>query len=200
MRPFTVRREGANHDGTGTRGDYASASRIRKMLLEGEDASRFVPCSLSDIRGALGYDISRLDSAVIAKLRASSPEEISRVNEMSEGLHNRIVRAAMETDSFAALCEKSKSKRYTMSRIRRAVIASLIGFTKDIYSSAPEKILKMAKKRCFVPIITKAADFKEKSAMFDLDVRATDLHALCAPSASDRIGGKDFTTSPVIVK
>ncbi len=212
MRPFTVRREGANHDGTGTRGDYASASRIRKMLLEGEDASRFVPYSLSDIRGALGYDISRLDSAVIAKLRASSPEEISRVNEMSEGLHNRIVRAAMETDSFAALCEKSKSKRYTMSRIRRAVIASLIGFTKDIYSSAPEyvrvlgmnssgaKILKMAKKRCFVPIITKAADFKEKSAMFDLDVRATDLHALCAPSASDRIGGKDFTTSPVIVK
>ena len=99
-----------------------------------------------------------------------------------------------------------------MSRIRRAVIASLIGFTKDIYSSAPEyvrvlgmnangaKILKMAKKRCFVPIITKAADFKERSAMFDLDVRATDLHALCAPSASDRVGGKDFTTSPVIVK
>ena len=115
----------------------------------------------------------------------------------------------MAENTFDAIAEKVKSKRYTMSRIRRILIASLIGFTKDIYSPVPEYIrvlgmsktgaalLKKAKKNCPVPIITKTADFKGESKMLRLDLRATDIHALCAPVS--RRGGADFTHSPVIM-
>ena len=130
---------------------------------------------------------------------------------MTEGLENRIIQAAMETDNFAALTEKVKSKRYTMSKIRRIILACLLDFTKDIYNPMPEyirvlgmnktgmEVLKKAKKNNSVPIITKAADFKENSPRFALDTRATDIAMLCSPNPQKRIGGMDFKTSPVIL-
>ena len=99
-----------------------------------------------------------------------------------------------------------------MSRIRRILIGSLIGFTKDIYSPKPDyvrvlgmnktgaELLKKAKKSCSVPIITKAADYKEKSRQFELDIRAGNIYSLCCPYSKGRNGGADFTNSPVILK
>ena len=166
--------------------------------------------SAIEIDGALGYDISRLDCAA-ALLRTASPDALREINEVSEGLENRIIRAAAEYGSFAEICEGVKSKRYTMSRIRRVIIGALIGFTKDIYSPQPEyirvlgmnkngmDILREAKKKCPVPIIVKTADHRENSRMFRLDVRATDVFAITSPDPRKRIGGADFTTPPIII-
>ena len=141
----------------------------------------------------------------------ASAESLKNISEMTEGLENRIIQAAMETDNFAALTEKVKSKRYTMSKIRRIILACLLDFTKDIYNPMPEyirvlgmnktgmEVLKKAKKNNSVPIITKAADFKENSPQFALDTRATDIAMLCSPIPQKRIGGMDFKTSPVIL-
>ena len=60
------------------------------------------------------------------------------------------------------------------------------------------EILKKAKKNCSVPVITKAADYRETSKMFELDLRATDIAALCSPDVNMRKGGLDFKSSPVI--
>ncbi len=204
----TIKRVGAEHDGTDVNGSYASASVIREKLVCGEDISKLIPYP-TDIIGEAPYLLSRLDSAFAAKLRSMSARELQDISEVSEGIENRILTAAMEESTFDAIAEKVKSKRYTMSRIRRILIASLIGFTKDIYSPIPEYIrvlgmnktgaalLKKAKKNCPVPIITKTADFKGDSKMLRLDLRSTDMHALCAPV--NRRGGADFTHSPVII-
>lgn len=208
MNVKTVKRVGTEHDGAGVKDGFASASVIRDMLARGEDISGLIPYP-PDIISETPYLLSRLDSAFAAKLRSMSTREMREISEVSEGIENRILSSAMEESTFDATAEKVKSKRYTMSRIRRILIASLIGFTKDIYSPAPEYIrvlgmnktgaalLKKAKKNCPVPIITKTADFKGDSKMLRLDLRATDMHALCAPV--NRRGGADFTRSPVII-
>ncbi len=208
MNVKTVKRVGAKHNGTDIKDGFASASMIREMLTRGEDVSELIPYP-TDIIGESPYLLSRLDSAFAARLRSISARELHNISEVGEGIENRILAAAMAESTFDAIAEKVKSKRYTMSRIRRILIASLIGFTKDIYSPMPEYIrvlgmnktgaalLKKAKKNCPVPIITKTADFKGDSKMLRLDLRATDMFALCAPVS--KRGGADFTHSPVIV-
>lgn len=211
IRPITIQRNSAGHHDTAVSGNIASASKIREMIFSGEDISQLIPYNLSDIGGSIPYSLSNIDSAIIAKLRMASAESLKHISEMTEGLENRIIQASMETDNFAALTEMVKSKRYTMSKIRRIILACLLDFTKDIYNPLPEyirvlgmnktgmDILKKAKKNCSVPIITKAADFKENSPQFALDTRATDIAALCNPNPQKRMGGMDFKTSPVIL-
>lgn len=209
MRPITIRRKNVSHHDTETSRNFASASKIRGMIFKGEDVSQFIPYKLSDIGCDIPYNISRLDTAVIAKLRTADISALKYINEMTEGLENRLVTAAKECCSIASLAETVKSKRYTLSKIRRVIIAVLLDFTKNIYNPQPEyirvlgmnkrgmEILKKAKKNCSVPIITKAADFREKSCQFALDVRATDIAALCSPKI--RAGGADFKRSPIIL-
>ena len=209
MKPVTIKRQGVAHDDDNTSGKFASASKIREMIFNNEDISQYIPYPLSEI-GSQPYLLSRLDSAFAAKLRTMSADELALISEVSEGLENRILSAARECDTFTGIAEAVKSKRYTMSKIRRILIAALLGFDKDIYSPEPEyirilgmnrrgaEILKKAKKNCSVPVITKAADYRETSKMFELDLRATDIAALCSPDVNMRKGGLDFKSSPVI--
>ena len=210
IKPVTVKRHISEHDGKDITSGYASASKIREMLTNGEDISSLIPYPPNEI-GSYPYLLSRLDSAFISRLRTMNAGELCNISEVSEGLHHRIIKAAADTDNFEALAEAVKSKRYTMSKIRRILIAALIGFSKDIYSPSPEyvrvlgmnkkgaELLKKVKKNCSVPIITKVADFKENSRMFELDLRGTDIASLCSPNAGGRKGGADFTHSPVII-
>ena len=209
MKPVTVKRHGAAHDGDVVSDGIASASKIRGMILNNEDISPFIPYPLSEI-GSQPYLLSRLDSAFATRLRTMSADKLKDISEVTEGLENRILSAAREYDTFTAIAEAVKSKRYTMSKIRRILIAALLGFTKDIYTPEPDyirvlgmnkrgaEILKKAKKNCPVPIITKAADYKEKSRKFELDVRSTDIAALCSLDIKKKKGGLDFKCSPVI--
>ncbi len=211
IKPFTIERSGASHHDTQITENIASASKIRDMISNGENIDNLIPYNLSDIGCSLPYSASTLDSAVISKLRLTSGDKLKNISEMAEGLENRLIQSAMECDNIASLAEAVKSKRYTLSKIRRIIMNTLLDFTADIYNPQPDYIrvlgmnktgmavLKQAKEQCTVPIITKTADYKENSKQFALDVRATDISALCCPDKTKRIGGLDFKTSPVIL-
>jgi predicted nucleotidyltransferase len=154
-------------------------------------------------------DLSRLDTAVTANLRMMSPDKLKQINDVSEGLENRILKAAAECDSIEAIAEKIKTKRYTMSRIKRILISSLLGITSNLSEQLPNYIrvlamndngkaaLKEIKKRSDLPIITKTADYKQSNPLFEMDIRATDIAALC--ENTNRQSGRDYTTSPIIL-
>lgn len=211
IKPVAVKRLHSGHHDTEITDSITSASNLRGMLLQGMDVAGLIPYNLKDIGYSNPYSLARLDSALIAKLRAMTPEALRTISEVCEGLEHRVLNAARDTDNFESLAEAVKSKRYTMSKIRRILISALLDFTKDIYSPSPDyirvlgmnkkgtDILKQAKKNCAVPIITKAADYKEKSRQFELDLRATDIAALCSGDKSERVAGKDFTHSPVVL-
>lgn len=207
IQPITIKRQAAGHHDAVTNGNITSASHIRDMIFDGKDISSFIPYPVYEIISA-PFDISALDNAILAKLRTMTASELSNISEVSEGLENRILECAKEADSFVSLVALIKNKRCTESKIRRILLAALIGYTKNIYSPEPQYIrvlgmnktgmgiLKQAKEKCSVPIITKTPDFKGGSAQLALDIRATDTAMLC--SRSDKRGGADFKKSPIV--
>ncbi len=211
IKPITIKRNSVSHHDTEVNNNFASASKIREMIFNNEDISKLIPYNLSDTDCILPYSLSELNSAVISKLRLADSPALKNISEMTEGLENRLIQAAMECDDIWSLSEAVKSKRYTLSKIRRIILACLLDFKADIYKKDVDyirvlgmnktgmSILKEAKEKCSVPIITKTADFKSDSEQFRLDVRSTDIAALCCPDRSRRLGGLDFKTSPVIL-
>lgn len=201
--PFAVTRAGGGYNELSPRDGIASASAIREILKNGGSAAEF-----TEFSGALN-DLSRLDAAVTAKLRMMTSDELKKIADVSEGLENRVLRAARDCATIDEIAARIKTKRYTMSRIKRVLICSLLGITSDMASHMPDYIrvlamnkkgqtaLKEIKKRTSLPIIVKAADYKGNSPLFQMDARATDTAALCEPL--NRQGGRDFTTSPVII-
>jgi predicted nucleotidyltransferase len=71
-----------------------------------------------------------MEKAIIANLRKMPVDELRAVADVSEGLENRIKRAAIECFTFEDLADQVKSKRYTHSRIRRILLNSYLGITK----------------------------------------------------------------------
>lgn len=211
IKPITIKRHKAGYHDKNLYKNIASASKIREMYLNREEIRPFLPYDLDAIKCDIPYSISALDNAILSKLRLCSSEYLQNISEVTEGIENRIINAAAISNSFTSLIENIKNKRYTTSKIRRMIISALIGFTKDIYSPSPQyirvlgmnktgmSILKQAKEKCSVPIITKVADFKEVSPQFELDLHATDIAMLCNPIEDNRIGKTDLKKSPVII-
>jgi predicted nucleotidyltransferase len=201
--PITVQRQGTGYNETTPQGKIASAAAIREILKNSGNVEDFTSFN------APMNDLSRLDAAVTANLRMMSPDKLKQINDVSEGLENRILKAAAECDSIEAIAEKIKTKRYTMSRIKRILISSLLGITSNLSEQLPNYIrvlamndkgkaaLKEIKKRSDLPIITKTADYKQSNPLFEMDIRATDIAALC--ENTNRQSGRDYTTSPIIL-
>lgn len=207
--PSAVKRFAAGHHDLTVYGNIASASAVRDMIRRGQDCSAYIPENTSPVTAP--YDLSRLDSAVICKLRTSSPEYLSQINDVSEGLENRIIKLSGLCSSIEELAESIKTKRYTRTRINRILISSLLDLTSDLCALKPSYIrvlgmnktgmtlLGKAKRVCRLPIVTKTADFDRHDPIFKADLRATDIFAMCAPYPEKRTGGLDFTTPPVII-
>ena len=207
--PRTIKRYGAGHHDTDTYKNIASASAIREMIFSKKNYLPYIPDNTPSFTAP--YDLSALDSAVIYKLRSSSADRLSHINDVSEGLENRIIKMSADFSSIEALAENIKTKRYTRTRINRILISSLLELTSDLCSLKPSyvRILGMnktgmallgkAKHICRLPIITKTADFDRSDPIFSAELRATDAFSLCSPVSGKRPGGLDFKTSPVII-
>lgn len=207
MQPCPIKRIGTRHDSTAANGGYASASLIRNMLREGEDVSRFVP---ENVCGFDIYDIERISAAEIYKLRTIYPETLSMINGISEGFENRLIRASYAGDTLEKLCLEAKTKRYTLARIRRSVIASLLDLTAALCRREPSyirvlgmnetgmKILAEMRSSAELPVITKTADYTVGDPIFQAELRATAAFALCG--GGDLNGKSDYTKSPIIIK
>ena len=208
---FAISRIGAAHDGAASDG-IASASEIRRFMKGGGDVSQYLPRSDFPV-----YDAAALDTAVISKLRTCGAEYLKTINDVSEGLENRYIAAADECSTVNELCMLVKSKRYALSRIRRIAYSALLGLTKELAQRAPSYIRvlgmnsrgaallkqikasrKQHKNTAALPVITKPADYSGDE-IFSFNNRAEDVFALCAPDAILRRGGRDLTTSPVVV-
>ena len=134
---------------------------------------------------------------------------------MPEGLENRILRCAQDAATYEQLVTGIKSKRYTRARITRMLLHALVGFTREQAqaSSLPSyarvlgfredaaPLLRHLKGSSSVPLVLRAAPFERQAdPLFCLDVRATDVWALCCTAPDARLGRRDARTSPVILR
>ena len=210
MKPVTIKRVGTDHDSGKTSGYYASASHIRKCILAGEDVSAFVPGLPENYEKEIA-DLRNIETAILAKLRTMSPEELEKAPNVLMGLENRIYKAARVSVNLAELYMLIKTKRYTMARIRRIVMAEFIGIKKTDLKSPPPyvHILGMNEKgreilaaaKCALPMDTSlktlAGSGQKAARCAYLEATAGDLYALTF--AKRRVCGLDYTAKPVIM-
>lgn len=218
IEPMAIPRRGAGHDEAGEREGICSASAIRAKIRAGEDASAWMPreaAALFDIERESGFGpitMEGLEQSVLTRLRMMSQEDFARLPDMSEGLHLRLMRAAKSCGSLEELYEAVKTKRYALSRIRRAVVCAWLGVTAEDAKGRPPyirvlaandrgcRLLKTAKRNSTV--ITKPAAARKLDErgrrFFELEADATDLYVLGGQSAENRRGGMEWEVSPVI--
>lgn len=201
-----VKRRGAAHDSTVAIGSIASASEIRHMLRDGVSTDTYMPDSNFPI-----YIRAALDTAVIAAWRTGDTKTLAAIADVSEGLENRFISAAMESVTVDELCMRVKTKRYALSRIRRIAYAGLLGLTKEMASLPPayirvlgmtrrgKELLRKMKTAAALPVAIKPSALRGDK-IFDFNSRAEDVFALCASSPALKRGGRDLTESPIILE
>ena len=216
---FTIPRKGAAHDSLKRSENIASASEIRRMMLENEKWSPYVPQSTVAIferekeneTGPTPY--SKLEFSVLCCMRQLAAEDIAETPDVSEGIENRIHEAAQKARTLDELFSFAKTRRYSHARIRRIVLASFLGFTKDQCEGLPpyikvlamndkgKDILREAKEKASLPIVTKASDIdalgERAKKIYSLEGMCTDVYSLATPVILPC--GREQTT-PVIVK
>ena len=216
MKAFTVKRINAEHDGAGTREGFASASNLRGMIERGEDISGFTPPEWAKaIETAVSKgetaSLARLERVMLYKLRSSTAEEIESICDVGQGLEHRIYGARM-AGSIDELLFTVKTKRYTMARIRRIMLALLIGITKEDMKQLPpygrilafnergREILARAKDRARIPFassIAKLSQLGDAAERFaELEIRASDIYGLAMETVTS--AEKDYRAKIMI--
>ncbi|MGN0700085.1 MAG: nucleotidyltransferase family protein [Oscillospiraceae bacterium] len=206
IEPFTVARSGAAHDSAKADGGFASASLIRKRIAEGADYSEFAPHI-----DAPAADISRLERAILAKLRTMRTEEILRAYDSANGLAERLHKAIRKANTLDELYFLTKTKRYTLARIRRAVLCSFLGLDKSslLVPNAYIRVLGMNSRgreilgaaKCPLPIDTSlralSQSSREARKQAAFEERCGDIYSLAFEKA--RPCGYELTAKPVIL-
>lgn len=204
IQPYTINRVQVEHDSHIPGENIASASYIRSLTRENKDFSSYVPKDLllklsNDIQNQkCPSDINLVDRAILAKLRLMSASELSNISDVSEGLENRIISSLKDSYSLEDLYTKVKTKRYTLARIRRIILCSFLGISKEflnykipyIHTLGTNKngleILKIMKRTATLPIITKFSDTNKldhnSKKIFNLECTSSDLYSLMLPS------------------
>lgn len=206
IKPFTVQRYGAAHD-SDEPGEFLSGSAIRKLIAEGKDCSKFAPPV-----SAPSADITRLERAMIAALRNLRPNDFCRIADCAGGLGDRLYKAVRKGTSLSGIYFMAKTKRYTLARIRRAVLCGFLGIDKDISGekSAYIRVLGMNSRGreilsaadCRLPIDTSlkalSKTSREAHRQAEFEARITDVYSLALEEPLPC--GVDFTSKPVIIE
>lgn len=198
VKPLPVMRKGVQHDSNITSGNIASASQIRTLLRNEQQAKSFLP----QVPEKITYT-ENLELITLYKLRSMTLQDFAKLPDVNEGLENRIFEAVSNFNSVKEIIEAVKTKRYTHARIRRILTCALLGITEDMqnidvkyarvlgFTQSGAKMLKS----CNIEVVTsvsKALKNENISEMLSKDVYATDVSSLAYSTVLSK--GIDFTT------
>ncbi len=187
IEPIAIKRIGVGHDDTEVCGNIASATKIRELLINGEDCSPYTPMRISE-----PCQLSDIDQIICYLLRSKKPGDTEGIAGISEGLNHRLHKCAVENRSADEILAAAKTKRYTMARLRRAVISVCLNITDEMqHRDVPYiRVLGIRKDKARMiqsknlPLIIdvrRGYDSLDQSAkeIFDIDIAAAELMNMC---------------------
>ena len=138
LKPIGIQREKVYYHDNFIVDDFASATAIRKMIINRQfnEIMKVIPRSSYVLlaqelqKGHYVLDLSKFQDEILYKLRTMTIAEIKELTDVSEGLENAIKNAADSCNNIIDLVNIIKSKRYTQTRIQRILIYTLLGITK----------------------------------------------------------------------
>lgn len=221
LKPLAVTRIGAGHDKPRSVNDpYASASELRRLILEGDlpRAADSMPGEAADIlfgekeKGHIA-SVARLESAILARLRTMRASDFAGLPDISEGLEHRIFAAVRNAADLEGLYAAVKTRRYSHARIRRLILSAFLNLPNRFFgrpvpyirvlgmNSRGQEILRIAKSTARAPVILRGREAArlgpDCAALFELECRATDLYDLSTEIR--QACGREFTENVVIL-
>jgi predicted nucleotidyltransferase len=193
------------HDSTEPQGHYASATFVRNSVLNGDmNYLGFVPSytarMIEDrIDQGKTATLRRLERVALYRMRTITEEEMMVLPDMTEALCNRFY-AARNSAALDELLAAVKTRCYTMSRIRRAVMCAMIGIRREALKVAPpyarvlafndrgRELMGIAQKKSRIPIHTSLAKLREENAackaFVKMEERASNVYGLAQREAT----------------
>ena len=229
IKPFLVKRMGKGyHDlalDIAEEAPYVSATAIREAYFESDASSdlsthkvnleAYMPKKAAKAMLDSPYCAVRIEDfekLILYELRKSTPNALSKLREVSEGLENKLSEASLKSTNYAQLLDAIKSKRYAMTRINRILLNVLLGIEQGTYDfqtqgylrvlafdATGQKIIRAIKKNGYLPLITninKHSDLLNNSPLLSLDVKATNIYHLAQKDPNLQVGGRDFIQKP----
>ncbi|MDF2835795.1 MAG: hypothetical protein K0Q63_1435 [Paenibacillus sp.] len=227
MIPYTIAREKADYNqSTITDARIASATAIRKQLLEQRtlpDIAPFVPASTFDLLAECAKQrrtpVSWNDylQPLLHSLVTRNAGQLRQLHEISEGLEHRLLQSLprLANDGFESLLGLLKTKRYTRTKLQRALLSVLLGhaktdFTADRlragaeylrvlgFSGKGRELLKRMKRTASVPVLMSAARPPEPYRYLELDTAASAAYLLGVPGAAPGEMFRDYRDAPIM--
>lgn len=208
--PLTIKRSGSGHDGE------SSALAIRGMLRRGEEVSRYIPAQCMAVlrdeiaAGRAPLTMEPLENAILYRLRTMTEDEYAALPDVTEGLWLRLMRAGKNENTVAGVIEYTKTKRYAYSRIRRMVLAALLGITGSDTDTLPlyirvlafdntgRQLLREMRGKALLPVIVKPASARKMPfpviSAFEKEARFTDIFSILYGGR-----GEEWETSPLFI-
>ncbi|MCR8613121.1 MAG: nucleotidyltransferase [Mycoplasma sp.] len=122
--PFSLKRT-IDYNSETTKNIFASASKIREMIFNNEDVSKYTPMKFIEIPKRIQDYYSEFQDIVID----TSREDLKNIKMISEGMENLFKKHILE-ETYENFVEKCTSKRYTSSRIKRTMLYVLLKIKK----------------------------------------------------------------------
>lgn len=216
--PVTLKREGGTYNSTKLSPNFSSATSIRKYLKNGniDNIKTEIPVEtytiLKDLYASEYPFIFEEDIFKYIKYRLLlDGNSLSKIPDVSEGLDNRILNIISRCESLNELILKSKSKRYTYTRLNRILTQYFLNLEKyDLFkltkTQAPyarvlafnsngRTILKKIKDTSNIEIITKMPQ-KNLNEHLEIDILGTKAYSLLNNKINPM---DDYLKSPIII-
>lgn len=204
IHPIPIKRIGSHFHDTALTNSIASATAIRKKLLEKQspltEIINFVPKATYDLLTQYqndGFQFSNIErylDLILYQLQTLSVSDLTKFFDVSEGLEYRIMHAAQHADTIDSLTSMIKTKRYTLTRIQRILLHLLLNIKKtDLeeledcggpqyirvlgFNDKGRKLLQQMKKKSYLPIVTNVGQFMNQCTPMQQKMLQYDIRA-----------------------
>lgn len=201
-----VPRISAGYHDLSTEALYPSASAIRRQAAKGRSIRPYLPdCCAAYASSSFVFPEDLMKSLPYA-LCFHTAQTLRDIDEVSEGLENRILASALDGAPYPELLNRLKTKRYPTSRLRRILLNILLGITvsrkKELaFADGPayirvlgfrrdrQALLSQLTRTASLPVITNLArQFSElpprAQAMLADEIRFSEIYAASHPALS----------------
>lgn len=218
--PITFKRLGNNYNEEKITTAFPSATAIRNIMKESGDIN------------ILENFISKTNYELLSKLKRNNYDfaysskmfkyikykgllnigELEKIPDASEGIHNKVYKALLASNSFDELMSNIKSKRYSYTRLSRILCQYFIGFENFNTLSLRKKecpygrilgmnengkkILNTIKRSCDFTLYTKLPNENNMCDTLKLELQATKAYSLLNSNVDPL---DDFYKSPIIL-
>ena len=226
--PYTIARVASQYNSSDISSNICSATAIRNYLKNNEDLQSIenvIPKStFNEINSKIDSNFNPVFDymfySILSSIIIRDYENLHNYFEVNEGIENKIYSNIFTSSNLEELVNSTKSKRYTLTKIKRTLNNILLGITKEdvtkikdlnsipyirilAFNNKGREIIKKIKTSCDIEIITKVSkishiDDSIFKTLIKYDLKSSNMYNLIYYQNNKNLlkGPMDYYLSP----